>query len=114
MARKQRVFRVIFQNQGQVVELYARQVSQGSLFGFVEVEDLIFGGRSQVVVDPSEESLRAEFGETKRLFIPLHAIVRMEEVEREGTPRMRAAPEGAGVIRAFPVPVLKPPGGPSR
>lgn len=114
MPRKQRVYRVIFHNQGQVVELFARQVSQGSLFGFVEVEDLIFGGRSQVVVDPSEESLRAEFGEAKRLFVPLHAVVRIEEVEREGTPRMRAAPEGAGVVRTFPVPLLKPPGEPSR
>ena len=114
MPRKQRVYRVIFHNQGQVVELFARQVSQGSLFGFVEVEDLIFGGRSQVVVDPSAESLRAEFGEAKRLFVPLHAVVRIEEVEREGTPRMRAAPEGAGVVRAFPVPLLKPPGDPSR
>nr|HPK65544.1 DUF1820 family protein [Thermoanaerobaculia bacterium] len=50
MARKQSIYKVIFHNQGQVVELYARQVTQGGLFGFVEVEGLIFGGRSQVVV----------------------------------------------------------------
>ncbi len=114
MARKQSIYKVIFHNQGQVVELYARQVTQGGLFGFVEVEGLIFGSRSQVVVDPSEESLRTEFGAAKRLFVPLHAVVRIEEVEREGTPRMRAAATDSGVVRAFPVPVVRPPGEPSR
>lgn len=112
MARaKQRVYKIVFHSQGQVVELYARQVTQGALFGFVEVEELIFGGRSQMVVDPSEESLRTEFGEARRLFIPLHAVVRIEEVEREGTPRTRAAADGASVVRAFPLPVIRPPGG---
>ena len=108
MVRKQRVYKVLFTSNGQLVELYARQVTQGSLFGFIEIEDLIFGGRSQVVVDPGEESLRNEFGEAKRLFIPLHAVVRIDEVEREGTSRMRAAPEGAGAVRPFPIPVIKP------
>ncbi|QQR73069.1 MAG: DUF1820 family protein [Holophagales bacterium] len=108
MARKQRIYKVLFTSNGQLVELYARQVTQGSLFGFIEVEDLIFGARSQVVVDPGEESLRHEFGEAKRLFLPLHAIVRIDEVEREGTSRMRAAPEGASTVRPFPIPVVKP------
>ena len=109
MAKKQRIYKVLFTSQGQLVELYARQISQGSLFGFVEVEDLIFGARSQVVVDPGEESLRHEFGEAKRLFLPLHAIVRIDEVEQEGTSRMRAAADGAAAaVRPFPIPVLKP------
>ena len=67
-----------------------------------------------VLVAPDAGEAKDAGRYAKRLFIPLHAVVRMEEVEREGTPRMRAAPEGAGVIRAFPVPIVKPPGGPSR
>ncbi|MDH5177908.1 MAG: DUF1820 family protein, partial [Gammaproteobacteria bacterium] len=48
------IFKVIFHNQGKVFEIYARKVGHGSLFGFIEVEELIFGEKSTVVVDPSE------------------------------------------------------------
>ena len=37
------IYRVVFLNQGKVYEVYARHVSQtGALFGFVEIEELIF------------------------------------------------------------------------
>jgi hypothetical protein len=109
-AARKRIYKVVFQSQGQVVELYARQVGQGALFGFVEVEDLVFGARSELVVDPSEEGLRAEYGGAKRLYLPLHAVLRIEEVEREGSARARAAkePAASGLVRAFPVPVFPP------
>ena len=48
---EERVYRVTFYNQGQVYEVYARRVTQGEFFGFVEVEDLLFGERSKLVVD---------------------------------------------------------------
>lgn len=102
------LYRVVFQSQGQIVELYARQVGQGGLFGFVEIEDLVFGARSQVVVDPSEESLRNEFGDAKRLFLPLHAILRIEEVEKQGPARVRSAADGSGLVTPFPIPILTP------
>ena len=105
------IFKIVFHNQGQLVELYARHVSQGGLFGFVEVEDLIFGARSQVVVDPSEESLRTEFEGVKRIYVPLHAVVRIDEVEREGVGRMTATKgEPSGAVRPFPVPIVPPRG----
>lgn len=106
------IYKVVFQAQGQVVELYARNVSQGGLFGFVEVEDLVFGARSEVVVDPSEEGLRSEYGNAKRLFLPLHAILRIEQVEREGPARTRPAKESSGIVTPFPVPVWTPGKGP--
>lgn len=109
-AVKKAIYKVIFHQQGQVVELYAHHVGQGDIFGFIEVADLVFGARSQVVVDPGEESLRNEFGAAKRLLIPLHAVVRIDEVEREGPSRMRAADSESAIVRAFPVPVL--PSGP--
>jgi len=110
-AAKKPTYRVIFQQQGQVVELYAHHVGQGAIFGFVEIEDVIFGAKSQVVVDPGEESLRNEFGGAKRIYVPLHSVVRIDEVEREGASRIRATGSDSSVVRAFPIPVL-PPGGP--
>ena len=52
---KKNLFIVIFMSQGQVYEIYARSVGHGEMFGFVEVEELVFGARTTVVVDPSEE-----------------------------------------------------------
>lgn len=78
------LFRVTFLNKGQVYEVYCREVFQSDLYGFIEIEDFLFGERSQVVVDPAEEKLRTEFAGVKRSFIPLQAIVRIDEVEKEG------------------------------
>lgn len=38
-----------FLNQGQVFEMYAKQIYQSDLWGFLEVEEFIFGERTQVV-----------------------------------------------------------------
>ncbi len=107
----QSIYKVVFHHQGQVVELYARQVGQGNLFGFIEVEGLIFGTRTTLVVDPGEENLRSEFGEAKRLYLPLHAVIRIDEVEHEGVARIREVKENGGAVKPFPVP-LYPPRGP--
>jgi hypothetical protein len=101
----ERLYRVSFLSQGQVYEIYARRVSQGGFFGFVEVEELLFGERSKIVVDPGEERLRTEFEGVKRLFVPLHTILRIDEVEKVGTSRIAASEKGASTVTAFPMPV---------
>ncbi len=105
---ERRVYKVIFLNQGKVFEIYARQVSQGSLFGFIEVEQLLFGERSQIIVDSTEESLKTEFAGVKRVFIPMHAVVRIDEVEKEGSGRITDPEGGSGTLKVFPVPVAPP------
>ena len=69
---KSHLYKIIFLNQGKVFEIYARSVGQGALFGFVEVEELVFGERTTVVVDPSEERLKSEFETVKRIFEMRH------------------------------------------
>ena len=85
---KKNLFKVIFVNQGKVYEVYARGVSQSSMYGFVEVEDLSFGERSAVVIDPAEERLKTEFQGVKRTYIPMHAVVRIDEVETQGVAKI--------------------------
>ena len=51
------IYKIIFMNQGKVFEIYAKSISHGGIFGFIEIEELIFGTRSSVVVDPSEEKM---------------------------------------------------------
>ena len=67
------IFKIMFVNQGKVYEIYARKVSHGSLFGFVEVEELVFGERSTVLLDPAEERIKAEFNGVKRSYLPLQS-----------------------------------------
>jgi len=82
--KQKTIYRVTFLNQERIYEVYARQVSQCDLFGFVAVEELVFGETSSVVVDPGQERLRNEFNDVKCTFIPMHSIVRIDEVEKEG------------------------------
>jgi hypothetical protein len=109
MGRARPVYKVIFQNQGQVVELFAQSVGSSELLGFVEVRDLKFRGRSEVVVDPGAEGLEAEFGRAKRLLLPFSSILRIEEVDTVGSARVRAATEVGGLVKPFPVPLIPPP-----
>jgi len=108
----QRLYKVTFLNQGQVYEVYAKRVNQGGLLGFVEVEGLVFGQKTSVVVDPTEERLQREFAGVKRCYLPMHAVVRIDEVEKPGPSRITEAPKG-GNVAAFPVPYFKPGGGSS-
>lgn len=105
MSRK-RVYKVMFMNQGQVFEIYARRVNHGELFGFVAVEELVFGERTTVVVDPSEERIKAEFENVRRTYLPMHSIVRIDEVDKQGTSKISKV-EGGNVAQ-FPIPIYTP------
>ena len=100
------IYKVIFMNQGQIYEIYARGVAHGALFGFVEVEELVFGERSTVVLDPTEEKVKAEFKGVKRTYLPMHSIVRIDEVDKQGTSKISKV-EGGNVAQ-FPMPVYTP------
>jgi hypothetical protein len=90
MSTAKRIYKLTFFNAGKVYEIYAREVSQGALFGFVEVSGLLFGEKSRLVVDPSEESLQREFEGVERTFIPLHSVVRIDRVEKRGNATVRS------------------------
>lgn len=102
------IFRVSFFQQGQVYEVFARGVSQQGLLGFVEVEELLFGERSSVVVDPSEERLKAEFEGVRRFYVPLHSVIRIDEVERQGSGRIVEPAKSGASVTPFPVPMYAP------
>jgi hypothetical protein len=101
------IFKIIFVNQGKVYEVYARKVSHGTLFGFVEIEELVFSNRSSVVLDPGEERIKAEFDGVKRSYLPLQSIIRIDEVRKQGVSKVLELEPGANVM-AFPGPPLSP------
>ena len=98
------LYKVTFLNQGQVYELYAGRVASSALWGFIEIAELQFDLREGVLVDPVEERLRGEFADTRSLHLPMHGIVRVEEVEKKGAAAIRDAATGESVVTPFPMP----------
>lgn len=99
------IYRITFINRGEIYEIYARRVGQGGMFGFVEVEELLFGERSKILIDSSEERLKSEFEGVRRIFVPLHAVVRIDEVDKAGRGRISSS---EGTVTAFPLPFVTP------
>ena len=104
-----RVFRVAFLNQGKVYEVYAKRVQQGELYGFVEILDLVFEESSTVLVDPSTEKLKSEFKGVSRTLVPIHSVLRIDEVEKEGQGKIHELDDKSNVT-PFPTHLYSPPG----
>ena len=100
------IFKIMFVNQGKVYEVYARKVGQGRLFGFIEVEELVFGERSTVVLDPGEERIKSEFAGVKVTMLPMHSILRIDEVKKQGVSKVSNF-EGTNVS-PFPMSMYTP------
>ncbi len=112
---QRRIYKIIFMNQGKICEIYAGGVSHGGIFGFVEVEEILFGEKTQMVVDPSEESLKLEFDGVRRTYIPMHSVIRIDEVEKEGKARITGeVKQGTSNVASFPMPMFTPKGGDSK
>jgi hypothetical protein len=102
---KENLYRVVFMSQGQVYEIYAREVGHGEMFGFIEVEQLVFGERTSIVVDPSEEKIKSEFENVKRTYLPMHSILRIDEVDKRGASKISKL---EGNVAQFPMPIYTP------
>jgi hypothetical protein len=102
MASK-KTYRITFHNHGKVYEIYARSVAQSALFGFIEVEKIVFGEKSALLVDPSEEHLKAEFDGVNRTYIPMQAVIRIDEVEKTGQGRITRSEGRGDKVTAFPL-----------
>jgi hypothetical protein len=98
------VYKIIFHNQGKVYELHARNVSQGDMYAFVEIEDIIFDEHTELVVDPSEERLKDEFAGVNKTYVPMHSIIRIDEVRKKGSNKI-VDTDTNGNITPFPVPM---------
>lgn len=99
---KKTIYRIIFVNDDTIYQIYARKIYDSELFGFVEVEEFVFGTTTALVVDPSEERLKVEFSDVKRTFIPMQSIIRMDEVNKEGVAKITEAKTHHANVSLFP------------
>lgn len=99
------MFKVSFLNQGKVYEVFAKQVYQADMYGFIVIEELVFNERGSVVVDPSEEKLKTEFEQVKRSYVPMHAVMRIDEVEKQGVAKITDSDSN---VAQFPTTIYTP------
>jgi hypothetical protein len=107
MAEQECIYRIPFMNKGEVYEIYAKGVANSDLYGFLEVEELVWGKAASVVIDPAEERLRNEFKDVSCVLIPLHSILRIDIVEKPGVAKITSVKEGSNVM-PFPAPLYRP------
>ena len=74
------VYKIIFVQLGEIYEVFAKQIYQSDMYGFIEVEEYIFNKDKQLVVDPTSEKLKNEFSKVERSYIPINSIIRIDEV----------------------------------
>jgi len=103
MPKDKRLYRVSYTNRDKVYELYVEQVYSADMWGFVVLEGFVFGSQTEMLIDPAEERLQQEFSGVKRSFVPMQAIVQIDEVDVRGKARITDAPT---TVAAFPT---KPP-----
>ena len=94
------VYKIIFMQLGEVYEVFAKQIFQNDMYGFIEVENYIFNKDKQLVVDPSSEKLKNEFSDVQRSYIPMNAIIRIDEVKETGEAKIK---ENKGQVSPFPL-----------
>jgi hypothetical protein len=92
-----KLFRIAFLNHGKVYELFCRGVCTSNLLGFLEVSGLEFADGDSLVVDPTEERMRDEFDGVEILHLPLHSVLRVEQVKKKGAAVIRDRESGEKV-----------------
>ena len=98
--KKNNVYKIIFIQLGEIYEVFANQIYQSDMYGFIEVEDYIFTKDKQLVVDPTSEKLKNEFSQVQRSYIPMNAIIRIDEVNETGDAKIK---ENKNQVSPFPL-----------
>lgn len=70
------IYRILFVQLEEVKEIYAQYISEETLVGFIEADNLLDYDRANVLID---------YNEVKRCYIPLHTILRIDEVNPQAS-----------------------------
>ncbi|MCX7552791.1 DUF1820 family protein [Marinicella sp. S1101] len=81
--KNHKIYRINYNTNQEVYELYAKAVNTQELLGFISISDLLFDQQSGVVIDPTEERLKTEFKGVKTLHLPIQNVLKIEEVEQK-------------------------------
>jgi len=105
MTKKNIYYRLFFAFKNEVYQIYAKSISQNDHFwGFLAATDLSFSDpKAEVVVDPTEERLKSEFEGVNTIYIPMQAVLRIDEVEKPGSGNITSlSNDQKGTVSPFP------------
>lgn len=82
MKEEKLLYRVIFTEKDRVRTLYAHYVSEETMMGFIEVDQLVFSAQAEQEAEAL--ALKDEFQGVERIYLPLQVILRIDEVLKPG------------------------------
>jgi hypothetical protein len=60
-----------------------------------------------VVIDPGEEKLKAEFSGVERTMVPMHSVIRIDQVQKQGQSKIIEL-DGNTKVTPFPTTIMPP------
>jgi hypothetical protein len=97
------LFRVKFKDGEDIHFIYARYISEESLVGFVELDEIVFYDDSSLtLIEGSQERLKQKLSGVQRTYLPLQVIMRIDEMEVEPRLKLKDSSKAANNIRSFP------------
>lgn len=105
MSQKDPIYKVQFICNGERYELYVKELMNSSVYGFVEIGGFVWDNHTKLVVDPSHEKLKDEFAGVERTFVPMHHILRIDQVAKHGTAKIT---ELSDKVTAITTPIYTP------
>ena len=82
---KESLYRVSFILKEEIYEVCALGIANSNLFGFVEIDELVWDAEPSTIIDPAKERVREKFKEVACIFVPVHAILHIDLVEFDET-----------------------------
>ncbi|KMT64003.1 DUF1820 family protein [Catenovulum maritimum] len=105
MSDKQTLYRVSFINNNEKYEVYVRRLTSSNLFGFIEIGDFVWNNHSTLVLDTSEEKLKSEFEGVELSYIPMHSVLKIDQVKKSGTAKISSLGDK---VTHLPKPIYTP------
>ncbi|MFT6270468.1 MAG: hypothetical protein ACJAVV_003307 [Alphaproteobacteria bacterium] len=110
MSKQTTLYRVEFNSGGERYELYVKELMSSSIFGFIEIAGFVWDTHTELVLDPSHERLKDEFASVDRTFIPMHNVLRIDQVKEQGSAKIRPFSDklGKDKVTAIHSPIYTP------
>jgi len=81
---KKKLFKVVFIDEDKTIQtIHSLKLNPSSFLGLVEISDIVFIGRSEIIISPDDGKMKAKFKNVERSYIPLNSIVRIDELSLE-------------------------------
>lgn len=77
------LYKVKFLQQNEVVELVVRYISEESLMGFIELEEIVFQSGKETHF--TRDEYKEEFSGLDRCYLPLHTLLRIDELNNSSS-----------------------------